>query len=206
MMQYEMECKTCRVHFETSDKRQIVCSRACGHKGRRKQRISVLCGVCGRSVDRYEADAQKRTSFACSKKCQVRLAARSGAVMKKAAVGSAKRIKAEWYDARSRDRRANNAWWKLCCSALRAIPEQDEWSIRCNAAVVGLQKRAIAKPVLRRKEECSSWRCSIQHQIGALRQRKKQSSLMPWDRKVLNAVSSLAKRRRKRFEKQVQHS
>ena len=202
----ERRCKTCGKCMNSLDVRQLVCCRACGHKGRSKGKATYSCHVCGKQVDRYVRQQQRQKFVACSTACQKVIAGRAGKDLLKASL----RAKKRWRKRRSTERRAANHWVRLCDSQLAKIKNstqlEDAWEKRCNSAVVGLQRRAIAKPVSIREEECNSWKCSIQQQIVSSRQQKKQALLMPWDRKVLNAVSSLAKRRRNRFEKQTQHS
>lgn len=197
------KCKTCGCDFVSKDKRQVVCSRECGHKGRSKGKVKYSCCVCGKQVDRYVRQQEKQAFVACGAACQKVIAGRAGKDNVRASI----RAKTRWYKKRSAERRAANKWWKLCCSGFMTNKTQeDEWRRRCANAVTCMAMRAEPKETQLKDSKCDSWECSIKQQTARLRCEKKQSRLSPWKRKVLNAISSLAKRQRRRAKKQMQSS
>lgn len=118
------QCKTCGIQFETPDKRQLVCSRECGHKGRSKGKKIYRCCVCDKQVDRYVRQQEKQKFVACSVACQKVIAGRAG----KDTVRASIHAKTRWYKKRSAERRSANKWWKLCCSGFMSNKTQeDEW-------------------------------------------------------------------------------
>lgn len=203
IMKHAKQCKTCGIQFETVDKRQRVCSRECGHKGRSKGKVVYGCVVCGKHVERYVRQQERQKFVACSVACQKVIAGRAGKDVVKASM----RAKKRWLRKRSAERRKANKWWGLCNSV--AVAQQvynDKWKTRCDNAVTCMALRAEPKQTYLRDAKCDSWECSIKQQTTRLRCKNKQSRLSPWQRKVLNAISSLAKRQRRREKKQMQSS
>lgn len=68
------KCKVCDQAMNSLDPRKVVCSRECRDEGRRQRRVVVSCCVCKNEVLRYPAQANARTRFCCSLKCQRHLA------------------------------------------------------------------------------------------------------------------------------------
>lgn len=192
-MKHAKQCKTCGINFKTADKRQVVCSRECGHRGRRKNRVSVTCGVCGKIVERYEAETLKRTSFACGKQCQVRMAARAGKDIVKASL----RAKRKWYTKRSAERRKANGWVRLCSCQLEklnsGLKAEDVWKRRCQAAMVSLGKRAKAG-CGKKQREISTWGDAIEKAYSE----KRTCSQSKWSKKCSSIVLNLKRRQLKR--------
>ncbi len=191
-------CKVCGKPLNTMDKRQVVCSKECGHKGRSRTTKIMSCVICGNPLRRYDTT----TNAACSITCQ-----RTWAASQQHMDGQDRRwkqhvsqVKQRWYRDRSQERRNANQWVQICVTQRNSVSaaKQTEWKKRCNAAVVCLVSRCEPMIHVTRREKCSKWSGLIAGQMKQMIATIRKNSRDPWDRKVLNAVSSLAKRRRRR--------
>lgn len=199
-------CNVCGKSLKTRDKRQIVCSAECGHKGRRRATKTIPCIICAQTLKRYETT----TTAACSKRCQRIWAAKQCNNKKhqrrnpNAEQRRSEKAKQRWYIKRSRERRNVNQWFRLCVreSGRPSLSQQSEWERRCANAVVCLSSRCNPVPKRAREDVCKKWNSLINTQVTRLKAVTKQGSWNPWERKVLNAISSLAKRRRRGMQKQ----
>lgn len=195
------QCKVCGKSLKTRDKRQTVCSAECGHKGRKRATKTIPCVICGKTLERYETTK----TAACSKQCQRIWAAKQCNIKKQQRRDPGvehrqlEKVKQRWYRNRSRERRNANQWFRLCVreSGKPALSQQPEWERRCANAVVCLSMRCMPISKTSREDVCNNWQSLINTQVTRLKAKTKQSSWGPWERKVLNAISSLAKRRRR---------
>ena len=186
------QCKTCGVHFKTVDKRQRVCSRACGHKGRSKGKAVYKCAVCGKQSERYVREQERHKFVACSVACQKVIAGRAGKDLVKASM----RAKNRWYNRRSVERRAANHWVRFCGSQLArlnsVLQAEQVWERRCNAAIVSLRKRT--------KSQCGKSKRVIETWDDAIQKAYLEKTNCPqstWSKKCSSIVLNLKRRQRK---------
>lgn len=197
------KCKTCECDFVSKDKRQIVCSKECGHKGRKRERSVFKCSVCGNAVTRYADHLESYSSVACSARCQKVIAAKAGASISKANIDYEKRSKearAKWHKTRSNTRRTKNEWVRTCGKQASKIKhsnaELSEWQVRCHNAVTALGQREYDIGSVTTKNETDgidTWEQSISRAFS-MRHQKPQKI---WNKKCSSIAANLKLRKRK---------
>ena len=188
-------CKTCGCDFVSKDKRQVVCSKECGHKGRVKGKVTCFCSVCGKQAERYAQQLARYKFVACSVACQKVIAGRAGKDVVKASM----RAKKRWCKKRSAERRAANHWVKLCDSQLaqlnQVLQAGQVWERRCHAAIVSLRKRT--------KPECGKSSRVIETWEDAIQKAYSEKRSCPqsiWGKKCSSIVLNLKRRQRKQHQ------
>ena len=188
-------CKVCGEHIGTKDTRQIVCSKECGYIGRRKEKIIVECGVCGKPVERYRDALLIRSVFACGDDCQRVLAGRAGNDHEKAA----RKAKDSWKKTKGDSRKVSSVryrWWKKCSETSSATyctaPVKDLWDTKCTTAVMGMNARLGGKA---RKVKCKkNWSSATLQAMSVLKARTNARLKTGWDARCVSAASTIAKR------------
>ena len=185
-------CKTCGKPIGTNDKRQVVCSRDCGHKGRTKEKVELPCCNCGKKVERYKSQLEFRSVFACSAECQRVMAGRAG----KDWIASSHKAKERWKRHWSNERRKSNKWIAYLAKARPALmSEKTGWERRCISAANTVDERAACRP-----EDCFQlayiqWDEVVEVQFKYAVQRAARWQMSVWERKC----SSVARNIKNRF-------
>jgi hypothetical protein len=182
-------CKTCGKPIGTKDKRQIACSKDCGHKGRTLEKTVVECSVCGKSILRYMKSLEIRSKFACSAECQRVVAGRAG---KDWVAGSAK-AKKRWLASESKRRLACSEWIQAVSRKLVSVRalviDTKGWEYR-----VALRINASRSRRRRKRIEPKHSR-TIEQAIKKVRNERKLFELSDWEKKVGYRLSSHKARR-----------
>jgi len=197
------QCRVCGKAIGTTDKRQVVCTFECGHKGRKRERAVFECSVCGNAVTRYADHLDTFNAVACSHECQKVIAGRAGKDHEKAAVKAAEKTRRKWYKERSKSRKAANEWIRTCGEQANKLnssnAELDEWQVRCNNAVTALSLREYdiatvgTNTTVIETEELDTWEQSISRAFSMRGQKPPKT----WSKKCSSIAANLKLRKRR---------
>ena len=188
-------CKVCGKAIGTNDKRQVVCSKECGHKGRTQEKVELSCCNCGKKVERYKSRLKFRSVFACSLECQRQyaLVENHSTASKVDWLKKSAEAKERWKKAKSRERRLKNELFAGVAKRLRKVRplvvDTESWEYRVGtrlSAAVGRKQRR--KNVFRQSN-------SIESAISKLDRRRAWWLMDPWEKKVSFKLSSHSARR-----------
>jgi len=191
-------CKVCGKAIGKNDKRQVVCSKECGHKGRTQEKVELSCCNCGKKVERYKSRLEFRSVFACSLECQRQYALednrgkRQSDWLKRSA-----EAKQKWKRARSRERRKRNKWIAASRKGFKSLKErsaEDEWGRRCNAAISALSTRIFFKQSKRIFQCSTNWDLTISIQLPALQAKLARSEMTEWENKFCSVARNIKNR------------
>jgi hypothetical protein len=193
-------CKRCGKPFYTNDKRQVICKLRCGGAHE-----LIACEVCGKECKKEKFREHK--TVACSRKCQIVLLQRGAS--RRAEVLKSKARKQQWKKQQSKRRKNENIWLSVVTKELAKIKAKSSylfrtlWETKCHTAIGGLRTRCTPIIKTTKEEKCNKWGCLLKREVQILRATTNRARLTQWDRKMRNAVSSLAKRKRNRCKRQL---
>ena len=197
-------CKVCGKAIGTNDKRQVVCSKECGHKGRTQQKVELPCCNCGKKIERYKSRLEFRSVFACSLECQRQYALieNHSTAGKTDWIKKSAEAKKRWNVIDSRKRRLCNPWMRKIRKKLDKCKESKvdtkSWKYR-----VALRLNAAVGRKRRKQVEAKASR-TVEQALRKIREKRKLFELSDWEKKIGWKLSS-HKARRARKENAQKH-
>ena len=197
-------CKVCGKAIGTNDKRQVVCSKECGHKGRTQEKVELSCCNCGKKVERYKSRLEFRSVFACSLECQRQYALieNHSTAGKTDWIKKSTEAKKRWKVIDSRKRRLCNPWMRKIRKKLDKCKElkvdTNSWKYR-----VALRLNAAVGRKRRKQVEAKASR-TVEQALRKIREKRKLFELSDWEKKIGWKLSS-HKARRARKENAQKH-
>lgn len=195
-------CKTCGKPIGSKDKRQVVCSKRCGHDGRSQGKVLIECAVCGKQVERYARQASKFKVACCSLECQRQHALNENHSSKTRKDWSKSQVKArkDWRIKQQRERQGKNTWFVAAKKSLkkvlgRHLPDFDSWEYRVGLRIATHKGRSSSKPVTPKHSR------TIEQALRKVRARRKQFERSDWHKSVATKLSSHKSRRRAKHER-----
>lgn len=191
-------CKTCGKPIDSKDKRQVVCSKRCGHDGRSQGKVLIECAVCGKQVERYTRHASKFKVACCSLGCQRQHALNENRGGKKRDWDkSSAKARKEWYRLSQKQRR-DRRYGDYTKAIFRKIEKAKPQPLRCPWVVsIGVRLATGANRDCTRRQ-VGKVSGSIERAIQNLYYRRKYHEIPDWKKKVSNKLSSMSGRRRRK--------
>jgi len=189
-------CKVCGKAIGTGNKRQVVCSKECGHKGRIQEKVELSCCNCGKKVERYKSRLKFRSVFACSLECQRQYALEDNRGKPHGEIDWLKKsaeTRQRWKASQSRKRRLCNPWMRKIVEKIsnckRSQVDTKGWEYR-----VALRISSAIGRKRRRQIEAKASK-TVEQALRKIRSKRKLFELSDWEKKIGWKLSSHKSRR-----------
>jgi hypothetical protein len=180
----------------TGSRDKIYCSSMCRTA---KNRVKLHCSYCNTEIVKSACQVRRSEKLFCNPECQ-----RLGMIGNGDPNYASKKAKEDWIKA-ERNRRQKQSiaykWWRLCNRKIPQPAVMDPWVKRSAAAASALRNRPRPATRTKRLVSGSSWNSAINNGWRKLGSRSAWALKCPWEKKCVNTLSNMAKRRRIKSER-----